>query len=486
MNELGSFLNAFLTNISIIMLFMYIASLVYKYFIYRCSSGWREALFVVLAILAGWTTMHYGFRFSETVIFDLRFMTVIMAPIFVRRPLSVLLIGIGVGLARLSFGINHASIVGCANVVAMSLICIGVMWFAARKQWGFYTKMTAIILTVNTMNIVFIALFGVIPAKMYLLEMAPGSFVISLLLGFIFVFILRDYIIEASRKQELEINNERLERQYRISEEKSNELLTAKSELEKKNEQVMQASRYKSDFLANMSHELRTPLNSMLVLSQMLEENTEGRLSKEELRYVNIIHSSGLDLLAIINEVLDMSKIEAGRMELNDMEFNVNELLQVLRDAFAPLANQKNIAFAIDLGESVTGTMVADIQRLQQILRNMIANALKFTDNGRVDLSVYCEDRDRDGAQGANSCEKWIVFAVSDTGIGIPQHKQASVFEAFYQADSATSRTYGGTGLGLSISRQFAELMGGSIDLESTEGQGSRFTLYLPLRPAAL
>ncbi len=204
-------------------------------------------------------------------------------------------------------------------------------------------------------------------------------------------------------------------------------------ELEKKNEQVMLASRYKSEFLANMSHELRTPLNSMLVLSQLLEENSDGNLSADEVRYAQIIHTSGKDLLKLINEVLDMSKIESGHMDTHRTEYDITELLLYLNDSFEPLALQKNIQLRVERCDGVPEAIHADGQRILQILTNMLANAIKFSQDGRIVLKVYHEPYLQGIVNGENITGEWLAFSVEDNGIGIPADKHTSIFDAFQQ-----------------------------------------------------
>ncbi|GKS10553.1 hypothetical protein YDYSY3_15530 [Paenibacillus chitinolyticus] len=238
-----------------------------------------------------------------------------------------------------------------------------------------------------------------------------------------------------------------------------------------KNEELVAASRYKSEFLANMSHELRTPLNSMLILSQFLAENQNGTLSEEEIEFAGIIHSSGQDLLTLINDILDLSKIEAGHMSITPREVNVSEVVEAMTHTFEPVAAQKGLYFHIR-STGVPDIIHTNEQRLQQILKNLLSNAFKFTKRGGVTLTFYIE-MDAKGVQHP-------AAAIRDTGIGIRADKREQIFEAFYQADGTTSRKFGGTGLGLSISRQFARLLGGEIRLTSEKGTGSTFTLLLP------
>ncbi|RNB85406.1 response regulator [Brevibacillus fluminis] len=275
------------------------------------------------------------------------------------------------------------------------------------------------------------------------------------------------------QKEELKSTNEQLALQFEHSEQKSRELEKVKFALEEKAQQVLISSQYKSEFLANMSHELRTPLNSMLILAHILSENKENNLSPSQVEYANTIYSSGNDLLRLINEVLDLSKVESGKMELFSSEVFLADVQTFLERQFVPVANQKGIGFAITLDEKLADTIYTDEQRLQQILRNLLSNAFKFTEKGSVHMAFY---------QIGEELEKpMLAIEVRDTGIGIAKEKQALIFEAFRQADGTTSRKYGGTGLGLSISREIAHLLGGYLHVESEEGVGSTFTLVLPL-----
>lgn len=453
---------------------LYLASLLYKYVVYKWSPAWKETLFVVLAIVCGWTTIRFGFRFSETVMFDMRYLAVIVAPLFVRNKLSILVIGLGIGLARLSFGLSHAALVGCLNVVAMSLLVLFILWLARRRRWPELRKMVTIVISVNIGNVLFIALFGIIPRRHYLVDLAPGTFLVSLFLCFAFMFILREFMTEDKRSHKLKIYTARLEKQYRISEEKGRSLEQAKQELETMYDQVQSASRYKTEFLANMSHELRTPLNSVLVLAQLLEENVDSRLSEEEVGYARIIHHSGKELLGLINDVLDLSKIEAGHLELDRSVFSVRELLGHMDELFRPIAARKRLSFTLRSEPDVPEYLHTDEQRLKQIINNLLSNALKFTQEGHVRFVVSRVP------EGGPLAEGGLAFEVEDTGIGIAADKQEAIFDAFFQADGSISRAYGGTGLGLSIAKQFAMLLGGDIRLESELGRGSRFTLLLP------
>ncbi|MFD2330342.1 ATP-binding protein [Cohnella sp. GCM10020058] len=474
MNDISAFLRTFFINVSTMLTLLYLASLLYKYVVYKWSPAWKETLFIMLTIVCGWTTIRFAFHFSETVMFDMRFLAVIVAPLFVRNRLSILVIGLGIGLARLSFGLNQAALVGCLNVVAMSLLVLFILWLSRRRRWPELRKMVTIIISVNMGNVLFIALFGIIPRRHYLVDIAPGTFLVSLFLSFAFMFILREFMTEDKRSHKLKIYTARLEKQYRISEEKGRSLEQAKQELDTMYAQVQSASRYKSEFLANMSHELRTPLNSVLVLAQLLEENIDDRLSEEEVGYARIIHHSGKELLGLINDVLDLSKIEAGRLELDRSVFSVRELLGHMDELFRPIAARKRLSFTLCSEPDVPEYLHTDEQRLKQIINNLLSNALKFTQEGHVRFVVSRVP------EGGLLAEGGLAFEVEDTGIGIAANKQDAIFDAFFQADGSISRAYGGTGLGLSIAKQFAMLLGGDIRLESELGRGSRFMLLLP------
>ncbi len=281
--------------------------------------------------------------------------------------------------------------------------------------------------------------------------------------------------------EELQEKAELLAQQKAEVEGKNREVEEARWAMEEKAEQLALTSKYKSEFLANMSHELRTPLNSMLILSRQLAENGDRNLNNKQVQFAETIYSSGNDLLALINDILDLSKIESGMMALEINETPYTEIAEQLNRSFHQLAADKMLEFTIHTDKALPRTINTDPKRLQQILRNLLSNAFKFTEKGRVSLSVKVAARRGNYAHEAlNQSDLVIAFSVSDTGIGIPKEKQRIIFEAFQQADGTTSRKYGGTGLGLSISREIARLLGGEIRVVSAPGEGSTFTLYLP------
>lgn len=284
-----------------------------------------------------------------------------------------------------------------------------------------------------------------------------------------------------SQQEELHMTNEQLEEHNRCADERSKELERIKVALEEHAVQLQLSSRYKSEFLANMSHEFRTPLNSVLILSQMLQENKMGNLSIDEQEYARVIHSSGTDLLLLIDDILDLSKVEAGKLDIHIGELNVRELPKLIQSQFAKVAEQRNLTLNIELEFPVLEHFYTDEQRLSQILKNLLSNAFKFTHEGSVHVSIKrCEaDQVAKVLPSANP-DQVLAISVRDTGIGIPLDKQALIFEPFRQADGTTNRKYGGTGLGLSISRELAGLLGGDIGMSSEEGVGSTFTVYIP------
>src|SRR4029077_17056259 len=291
-----------------------------------------------------------------------------------------------------------------------------------------------------------------------------------------------------SQQEELQQTNEELQekaellaRQKAEVEAKNREVEEARWEMEEKAEQLALTSKYKSEFLANMSHELRTPLNSMLILSRQLAENGDENLSEKQVQFAETIHSSGSDLLSLINDILDLSKIESGMMGIEVSDVSVVEMAEQLERSFYQLARDKDLEFLIETSEEMDPTVRTDDKRLQQILMNLLSNAFKFTEAGKVVLSIgNASKHETYHLESLNRAGEVVAFSVSDTGIGIPTEKQRIIFEAFQQADGTTSRKYGGTGLGLSISREIARLLGGEIRVISKPGEGSTFTFYLP------
>ncbi|MGZ4055951.1 MAG: response regulator, partial [Bacteroidia bacterium] len=264
---------------------------------------------------------------------------------------------------------------------------------------------------------------------------------------------------------------------------KNREVEDARKSLEEKAEQLTLTSKYKSEFLANMSHELRTPLNSLLILAQQLFENAEGNLNEKQIRYAKTIHSCGDDLVQLINDILDLSKIESGFITANVSPVRFREITSFVETTFGPISEARHLQFTIEVDPNLPVLMETDSQRLNQIIKNLLSNSFKFTEKGEVKLKIYEAKRSwkTGNSSTLDNASKVVAFAISDSGIGIPQEKQNIIFEAFQQAEGSTSRKYGGTGLGLSISRGLAEMLGGTIELESEPGKGSTFTLFLPI-----
>jgi signal transduction histidine kinase/HAMP domain-containing protein/ActR/RegA family two-component response regulator len=291
-----------------------------------------------------------------------------------------------------------------------------------------------------------------------------------------------------ARQEELHSSNEDLGRQAsRLAEQnieverKNQEVELAKHLVEEKAEQLAVSSKYKSEFFANMSHELRTPLNSLLILARELADNPEQNLTEAQVQYAGVIHSSGTDLLRLLNDILDLAKVESGTVALQISDMELDALQDSLEREFGQVADQKGLAFSIELGALLPATMATDPGRLRQVLKNLLSNAFKFTDHGAVSLRVSRVDSGWSPAHDTLARAASVTaFSVRDTGIGITPELERRIFEAFAQADGTTARQYGGTGLGLSISRELVRLLGGEIALRSTPGKGSTFTVYLP------
>ena len=274
---------------------------------------------------------------------------------------------------------------------------------------------------------------------------------------------------------ELEEKTEMLQQQKAEIERKNLDIELSRKTLEEKAKELELASKYKSEFLANMSHELRTPLNSLLLLAQMLADNDEGNLTEDQIESAEVIYNGGKELLDLINDILDLSKVEAGKMAINLEDVDIEELCTSAKTLFKPLADDRDLDFSVEVDPGTTRCILSDSQRLMQIIKNFLSNGFKFTETGGVYIRIHNTSRQTEHGE-----ETFVAFDVRDTGIGIPEEKQRVIFEAFQQADGSTSRQYGGTGLGLAISKEMANMLGGYIGLESTKGEGTTFTLYLP------
>jgi len=288
--------------------------------------------------------------------------------------------------------------------------------------------------------------------------------------------------------EELQQANEEMEEratllaEQKLSLELANKVVEdARTALERQSARLAQTSKYKSEFLANMSHELRTPLNSLLILSKVLADNPDGNLTPKQVQHARTIHSSGNDLLELINDILDLSKVEAGALDLDISEVRFEAFAEFVEHTFRPIAEQKRVQLAVHLDPALDNTMWTDLRRVQQIVKNLLSNALKFTHQGSVELTVRPTQREWDDkVPMLDSAKRVIAFEVRDSGIGIPADRLQMIFEAFKQADAGTARKYGGTGLGLSISRELAQRLGGTLQVRSEVGKSSVFTLYLP------
>lgn len=459
----------FLVNTGMLVTLAYLANLLYKYGLSRVSLRLKYILSIILLIFAGWISSAFGFRMPDNLIFDMRFLPLIVASMVYSRPSIIMLIGFGIGLTRFTYSVDEAAFIGWLNLTILGVVSavLNVWMRSSVASLAFKGLMT--ILTVNLVNTFNIATFGVLPARLYLTEIAPVLLPVSIVLSCVIMLLLREFHLEQQRIMQVEHANRLLSQQ-------TSELQQAHHVLEERASQLMLSSQYKSEFLANMSHELRTPLNSIINLAQLLAEQDDERTPGETKLYSSMIYRSGMDLLELVNDVLDLSKVEAGKLEIVYEEVNVSEIPELLQIHFEMTAARKGLLFHVELEQPLPAVIISDSQRVQQILRNLLANAFKFTHEGGVTLHI-CKRTEADADEEMD----WLVFEVSDTGIGIAATQHEMIFEAFQQADGSITRHYGGTGLGLSISRDLANLLGGHLRLHSVEGEGSTFSLYLPI-----
>ncbi|MGW7161890.1 sensor histidine kinase [Paenibacillus taichungensis] len=463
------FSKMFVLNMGMLITIAYLASVFYKYIVIRASSRVKQICSLFVLIFAGWISTVFGFQLNDEVVFDLRFVPLIVAVLTYRQPYSVIIVGVGIGLTRLTFGINDATVAALINMSILGVVCAGLNIWMRRSDYRLIIKGVIVILIVNVVNSVNIAIVGVIPATYFFSHIMPYTLPVGILLSLIFAFILRDFQNEQNRILLIQSTNRLLSVQ-------KEELQKAQIVLEDRAKQLMIASQYKSEFLANMSHELRTPLNSVINFAQMISENGDTMEQEDIVHFATMIEHSGQELLTLINDILDLSKVEAGRLDIVLEDISVAQLTEDAMAHFQLVAEKKGVELKLDKKPGLPETLWSDPQRVQQILRNLMSNAIKFTHQGKVTLTVSTKQMKKSGI-----LSHWIVFSVQDTGIGIAEDKHQSIFEAFQQADGSISRKFGGTGLGLSISRDLARLLDGSIELESAEGKGSTFYLYLPL-----
>ncbi|MBO2945401.1 sensor histidine kinase [Paenibacillus sp. F411] len=465
---MNSFLTTFLVNTAVLLTAAYLANLFYKYVLSRTSTFTMYFVSILLLILGGWACSFFGYRVSEDIIFDLRFVPLIIAVFGYPRAFPLVIIGTGIGLLRFTFGVNEAAVAGFVNLTLLGILsaCLNV-WFR-RSHRSLYVKGFMVVAAVNVMNTINIAVIGVLPVEEFLRLVAVRTFPLGLVLSAGCALLFHEFYQELSRMRQLRIVNAELSRQ-------KDALERAQLILEERAKELALASQYKSEFVANMSHELRTPLNSIINLAQLIHEGDEGKLPEGTMEYARLIHVSGYDLLNLVNDVLDLSKVEAGHLDITMEDINIREMIYMLHMSFEVTAAKQGLVFELELGEDVPERFISDPQRVNQIVRNLLSNAFKFTSEGSVRLTVRSE---RDG----ESDIEWLVVSVTDTGIGIPKNQQALIFEAFEQGDTSITRKYGGTGLGLSISRDLARLLNGFIEVVSSPAEGSTFSLYLPLR----
>lgn len=487
----------------------YLFNIGYKYLFQHASARMKYGLAIVCFIVSGWLAMVFGVRIGHVTMLDLRFVPTLVAVLVLPRSWMALVIGAGIGLGRFFFSWDLTAVLGCATMVVIGTACAGLHAFMKRRSWRYLWKSVFLIAVLNLLNSVLatgtVLINGSMTPWAYWTEVTPYALPSRLLMCALFLFIFRDFQKEQKRTDELHTMNKLLRRQTR-------QLREAKRDIEAKAQELELASSYKSEFLANMSHELKTPLNSIILLSQLIRDNEEERYDAEDKLYAGLIQTAGNDLLQLINDILDLSKVEAGKMDIVIDRVSTHDMVQNLHHQFLPLAQQKGLRFDTDVHPNVPCTIMTDAFRTNQILRNLLVNAFKFTSEGGVKLTVRLDvpsvlkDVPKRGKGRVCRGAAWvrqpqsaaevaagsavksavrpsIAFTVADTGIGIDKEKQELIFEAFRQENGAINRTYGGTGLGLSISRQLATLLSGRLGLRSEKHKGSEFTLYLPLQP---
>lgn len=495
-----TFSKTFLVNMSLLITLAYLFNLGYKYMFQHTSARVKFGLTIAVFILGGWLAMVFGLRIHDTLI-DLRVVPLIVAVLVLPKPGAVLIIGFGIGVGRLFFGLDSMAWSGFISMSVLGVVGAFINLWLQRLSWPFVWKSLAAVLGVNIGYAINATIIYKITDNMscweYWYNIGIIAFPFRVLLSGLFVFIIRDFQKEQQRVDDLRMMNMLLRRQTKA-------LREAKREVEDKAHELLVASKYKSEFLANMSHELKTPLNSIILLSQLIRDNDDETYESEVIRYGDLIHSAGNDLLQLINDILDLSKVEAGKMDVVFESVSTHDLVHMLQQQFQPVADQKNLSFELEIASNVPGTIQSDVLRVSQILRNLIVNAIKFTEQGGVKLIVRSEGgsaKIEPRVQGVRRIRNWnpaswgrpiavrpsipprVSFTVEDTGIGIDADKQQLIFEAFRQEDGAINRKYGGTGLGLSISLQLSRLLGGSLSLQSSKGKGSAFTLHLPVHP---
>ncbi|MBB3112185.1 two-component system chemotaxis sensor kinase CheA [Paenibacillus phyllosphaerae] len=490
----------FFASISILITLAYLFNIGHKYLLVHTSARVKYALSVAVFIASGWLAMVFGVRIGEVTMLDLRYVPVILAILVFGNPWTIIAIGAGIGLGRFYFSWDLTAVLGFATMIVLGITGAILHIMLKRSTWRFCWKAATAIILINVLNTLLafgtVSINGSMTVAVYWRDVGQYALPGRTLMCLLFVFIIRDFEKEQRRVEELRTMNTLLRRQ-------TEQLREAKQDMEQQAAELQRVSAYKSEFLANMSHELKTPLNSIILLSQLIRDNEDRRYEEEDQAYAALIQTAGDELLQLINDILDLSKVEAGKMDVVFEQVSVQSLVHLLHQQFSPMAQQKKLEFNVHMLSDVPESIITDELRVNQILRNLLVNAFKFTSAGSVVLEVrlegsglYGQTPKRGKGKGwlrerraASKHADWpmqqIAFTVIDTGIGIDEAKQQLIFEAFRQEDGGINRKYGGTGLGLSISQQLAALLGGRLSLRSRKDAGSSFTLHLPLCPPA-
>lgn len=463
---------SFLMNLCVLITFAYLFNLAFKNLFQNSSVKVKQAVLIIIFIVSGWLSIIFALKGDDFTLFDLRVVPIIFGTLVFQNPRHLIIIGVGISAGRLAItGITPQVITGSINIIIIG--CLGALLVIGyqRMKLSYFSKALISVFSIITVQSICIASFGALPTTYYLTEVLPYTYPAGVLVSLFFVFIINDFYKEQLRAIDIRTKNQILYQQTR-------DLRLTKQDLEEKAKQLIQSSKYKSEFIANMSHELKTPLNSIILLAQLIRENDDDQETNQESRYAELIHTSGQELLRIIEDILDLSKVEAGKMDILFERTSIEDLIEMMQQEFEPMTNKKGLQFETNMAANVPSAMITDVFRLRQILRNLMINAIKFTEIGKVGLDVTFIS-----SAGLADSSAHIVFTVYDTGIGINPDKQQIIFEAFQQADGATNRKYGGTGLGLSICLQLSNLLGGTLSLQSERDQGSRFSLQIPLHP---
>lgn len=452
------FFHSFLVNISCLIALAFIASTAYKHIAARVSQTTVSVLTIAFAIFMGWASMYFALEISSIIKFDLRFVPLLIATFLLKRPAPLIFIGVGIGLLRFTFGINDAAAAGFINLSILGFVCAVIHYGLGKANWRLRWKIAFIIVAVNLVNVVNIAVFGIIPAGEYFQTIVPSMLPLSLVLSGFFSFMVWDVRLEQERILKIEQFNGQLRQQ-------TEELQAVSQELEEKTHQLAISSQYRSEFLANMSHELRTLLNNILLLAQLQKENWDTITHEENEHYAEMINTAANDLYRLINDIMELSKVESGKVDILFEEVNLSELPYALHRNFEQMAAQKGLSIKVVRSEDVPDILYSDAFRVQQILKTMLTNAIKLTRRGVITLEMC--NVETSGLD--DSPAEWIALSVSNTDSLQAQERLDMSVDLSRQANIA-----------LSICSELAKLLDGYLTFRKDKEDGLKYTLYLP------